>query len=112
MTPEELESIPSIGPQIVEKILVAVNSYYAQFETADTPVEIIPEDEALPEAESTAEEVATESSDESSGASVLEAESAAAASGAETAKTEHVPAANLPDEKKEFDTIENSEGVR
>ena len=32
MTPEELEVIPGIGPQVVEKILVAVNGYYAQFE--------------------------------------------------------------------------------
>ena len=32
MTPEELEAIPSIGSAIVEKILVAVNGYYAQFE--------------------------------------------------------------------------------
>src|SRR5580693_519262 len=32
MTPEELEAIPEIGPKIVEKILVAVNAYYAQFE--------------------------------------------------------------------------------
>ena len=102
MTPEELESIPSIGPQIVEKILVAVNSYYAQFETPENPAEIIPENDALPD-----------SSDESSGAPVLEAESAAAASSSETAESGHVPAAaSMPDEKKEFDTIENSEGVR
>ena len=32
MTPEELEAISGIGPKIVEKILVAVNAYYAQFE--------------------------------------------------------------------------------
>ncbi len=102
MTPEELESIPSIGPQIVEKILVAVNSYYAQFETAENPAEIIAENDALPDA-----------SEESSGAPVLEAESAAAASGSETVETAHIPAAaDMPDEKKEFDTIENSEGVR
>src|SRR6202451_4340980 len=50
MTPEELESIPSIGPKIVEKILVAVNSYYAQFEPGA-------EVEALPAGEFIAEEV-------------------------------------------------------
>ena len=43
MTPEELEAIPSIGPKIVEKILVAVNSYYAQFETPEVPVEVLGE---------------------------------------------------------------------
>ena len=35
MTPEELEAIPSIGSGIVEKILVAVNGYYAQFEPSE-----------------------------------------------------------------------------
>jgi N utilization substance protein A len=104
MTPEELEAIPSIGPKIVEKILVAVNSYYAQFEpgaeTAETPIEAIPEGEALPEAEFAAEEVVTEtvdSGEEPAG---------------EAAETGHVPGASASDAKKEFDTIENSEGVR
>jgi transcription termination/antitermination protein NusA len=32
MTPEELEEIQGIGPKMVERILIAVNSYYAQFE--------------------------------------------------------------------------------
>lgn len=34
MTPEQLEEIPGIGPKIVEKIQLAVNTYYAQFENA------------------------------------------------------------------------------
>jgi N utilization substance protein A len=32
MTPEQLEEIPGIGPKIVEKIQLAVNTYFAQFE--------------------------------------------------------------------------------
>jgi N utilization substance protein A len=32
MTPEQLEVIPGIGPKMVEKIQVAVNGYYSQFE--------------------------------------------------------------------------------
>jgi transcription termination/antitermination protein NusA len=36
MTPEQLEAIPGIDPTIVEKIQLAVNSYYSQFETAET----------------------------------------------------------------------------
>jgi N utilization substance protein A len=32
MTPEELEEIPGIGPKLVEKIQLAVNGYYVQFE--------------------------------------------------------------------------------
>lgn len=33
MTPEQLEEIPGIGPNLVEKIQWAVNNYYGQFET-------------------------------------------------------------------------------
>jgi len=32
MTPEELEEIQGIGPKMVEKIQLAVNAYYAQFD--------------------------------------------------------------------------------
>jgi N utilization substance protein A len=43
MTPEELEEIPGIGPKIVERILIAVNNYYRQFEEAmaSTPEEAL-----------------------------------------------------------------------
>jgi transcription termination/antitermination protein NusA len=115
MTPEELEAIPSIGPKIVEKILVAVNSYYAQFESGPEAGDSDAEGgetavEASPEGELTAEEVAPESAESADPS--LEAESAAAAGGSETAETGHVPGTDTRDEKKEFDTIENSEGVR
>jgi N utilization substance protein A len=105
MTPEELEAIPSIGPKIVEKILVAVNSYYAQFESSGEAAE--PALEALPESDFVVEEVVTETilTDDI----VANGESASAS---ETSETGHVPGSNAPDEKKEFDTIENSEGVR
>ena len=114
MTPEELEAIPSIGPQVVEKILVAVNSYYAQFEPgaeagapneASAEGETAPEAEALPEGEFVAEDVVPESLD-------VSAESAAAVNGSEGAETGQVSGLKASDEKKEFDTIENSEGVR
>jgi N utilization substance protein A len=42
MTPEELEEIPGIGPQMVDKIFASVNSYYSQFEEAQ-PAEEVPE---------------------------------------------------------------------
>jgi N utilization substance protein A len=111
MTPEELEAIPGIGPQIVEKILVAVNSYYAQFEPgAEAEGAETVEVEALPEGEFIADEIVVEITEGEEPA--VGAESAAAANGAEAPETGHVPGVNLPDEKKEFDTIENSEGVR
>jgi len=34
MTPEELEAIPNIGPKTVERIQVAVNNYFGQYEEA------------------------------------------------------------------------------
>ncbi len=37
MTPEQLEEIQGIGPKMVEKIQIAVNSYYGQFEEAVEP---------------------------------------------------------------------------
>ena len=90
MTPEELEAIPGIGPTIVEKILVAVNAYYAQFEPGAEPgAEAVAEAVEMP-----AEEPAVEAAPES-----------------ETAETAPVTAGKSPEEKEEFDTIENSEGI-
>jgi N utilization substance protein A len=109
MTPEDLEAIPGVGPKIVEKILVAVNSYYAQFEPGAEGGEAV-EVEALGDGELVVEEVVTKISED--GQMAVVDESAAVAAGFQAAETGHVPAANLPDEKKEFDTIENSEGVR
>jgi N utilization substance protein A len=97
MTPEELEVIPGIGPQVVEKILVAVNAYYAPFEQAgEAAVEVAPEEE--PELNAGASGKAGET------------EPGAGSSGELPAKDVPV-AVNAAGDKKEFDTIENSEGV-
>jgi len=105
MTPEELEAIPSIGSETVEKILIAVNSYYAQFEQpAETAAEA-----AIEAAEAPLEAVAAEEVSEAESVAGPEAESASGAGeSSEAVKSAEVSAEG---EKKEFDTIENSEGV-
>jgi N utilization substance protein A len=89
MTPEELEAIPGIDPATVETILIAVNSYYAQFEqqpaesaeaAGQEPVESVeipteaesgaelaqaPAEVVEPAAESSEVEAATESTEDS-----------------------------------------------
>jgi N utilization substance protein A len=40
MTPEELEDIQGIGPKMVEKIQLAVNAYYGQFEGSAEPGDV------------------------------------------------------------------------
>jgi transcription termination/antitermination protein NusA len=58
MTPEELEEIPGVDPEMVEKIQMAVNSYYGQFEgSLETPAGE-PPPEAAPAEDSAAEAVA------------------------------------------------------
>jgi transcription termination/antitermination protein NusA len=101
MTPEELEAIPSIGPKIVEKILIAVNAYYAQFEQPSEPAEIPME--TLPETEVVVEETGPEPT--------VEAELAVASDTSEEPEIAHVVSGNSSDEKSESDTIENSKGV-
>ncbi len=52
MTPEQLEAIEGIGPELVERIQDAVNSYYGQFETAGpTQEEVVQEHWNTPEGE-------------------------------------------------------------
>jgi transcription termination/antitermination protein NusA len=58
MTPEDLEEIPDVDPEMVEKIQMAVNSYYGQFEgSLETPAGEAPAEEA-PAGESVAEAAA------------------------------------------------------
>ncbi len=76
MTPEQLEEIPGIGSKMVERIQLAVNNYYGQFEEvgqapaveeAELPeIETAPEaaaepEPAGPEAEAASEPAATDS---------------------------------------------------
>ena len=105
MTPEELEAIPSIGEQTVEKILIAVNAYYAQFEPGNETAEL-PLESAEPGAGAS-----DALADESTSAGVLGIKSAAVPNGSESAETADVASVNTANAKKEFDTIENSEGV-
>jgi hypothetical protein len=101
MTPEDLEAIPEIGPAVVEKILIAVNSYYAQFEPPAAPVE-----ETVPEIE--ASEATAESGVHPSEAEpVLEA----ASHTGEAAAPGPANPAESSDHHSEFDTIKNSEDV-
>jgi len=58
MTPEELEVIPDIDPEMVEKIQMAVNSYYGQFEGSLEASAGEPPPEEAPAQESAAEAVA------------------------------------------------------
>ena len=90
MTPEELQAIPEVSPEIVEKILVAVNSYYAQFEP--------------PQVESTlAGDAAEELADtEAESTEPLDASSA-------EQKNTSSPEDFSTGDKTEFDTIKNSE---
>jgi transcription termination/antitermination protein NusA len=108
MTPEELELIPGIEPAIVEKILVAVNSYYAQFEqpTSAPPEAVV---EELAEATASVEETeaaAGVEADESA------AEPEAAVESAASKAPELESATKSPDDssasKKEFDNIKDS----
>jgi N utilization substance protein A len=64
MTPEDLQEIPGIGPKMVEKIRLAVNNYYMQFEEAAAA-----ETAAEPPRESVAPNTELESAEETLGTS-------------------------------------------
>jgi len=106
MTPEELETIPGIESEIVEKILVAVNSYYAQFEQpAAASAEVVPEDlpgVGLPEAETNGLVEQTETGADTDGSAEL-----GLASAADPATQRESHQGSLAS-KKEFDTIKDS----
>ena len=127
MTPEELEAIPGIEPDIVQNILVAVNGYYAQFEQPAEPAEPLVE-EAGPRAEGSVSEDSASvepAADQAASASVSDQPEPADIAGvegpshstetpeseAEAPETPELPVTDSSDEKKESDTIKNSEEV-
>jgi N utilization substance protein A len=105
MTPEELEAIEGIDPEIVESIQVAVNSYYGQFETSVGAPAAVPAGEAGAEApaeletEAAAGETDVEAADPEAGtpAAVPDAEQ------------EAVDSSVQADVENESDTIKNRE---
>jgi len=101
MTPEELEAIPDIESGTVENILVAVNSYYAQFEqqnTASTEVEAAPANVAD---DSVMEDSHVEAAPREDGAG----EAAEPAAEEQTERETHVGSLAS---KREFDTVKDS----
>jgi N utilization substance protein A len=100
MTPEELEAIPDIGPAIVEKILVAVNAYYAQFEPSQESTAIEPPIAEIPEDLAGGGEVQAGELPESSHQA-----------GASNSQGPSADSADSSESRAEFDTIKNSEEV-
>ena len=80
MTPEDLEAIPGIEPEMVEAIQLGVNSYYVQFEeSVESPgekTEPAAEVEPVEAAESVADDQAAKAEDESTKADESEVENA------------------------------------
>jgi N utilization substance protein A len=104
MTPEQLEEIPGIDPAMVEKIQVAVNNYYSQFESG--------EGAGAPVAEAAPEELAQTTPVEGAGAGEItaseestQAPETTALEGLEAAESQANP---LP-VASESDTIKDSQ---
>jgi len=121
MTPEQLEAIEGIGPKTVEKISLAVNNYFASFETGEAvavegevpaegpPVEGLEVESEAGAPEAIAEEATGEvGKGEEPVAEEATAETARASAAPEStesesteAKNEHVPEAGAAPETKE-----------
>jgi N utilization substance protein A len=99
MTPEELEAIEGIDPEIVESIQVAVNSYYGQFETSV----------GAPAAAGEASAEAPAESEMDAPAGEPEVDAAAPEASAPAAEEEPVDSSAQADVENESDTIKNRE---
>ena len=107
MTPEQLEEIPGIEPELVEKIQLAVNNYYSQFEANE--LGNAPAAEVAAPAEVTAEpaesEVSAEPSGEAPAAEIAEPAAPEEVAGAEASEAE----SNATTVASESDTIKDSQ---
>ena len=114
MTPEELEALPGIGPELVEPIQDAVLSYYGQFESMEE-AEGVPGEEgyAEAEAEQPSEEPVSEEAATDSAEAAGEGEEALDEASSGDTQSEHVeePATNGDlerPEEAESDTIKDA----
>ena len=72
MHPEQLESIPGIGPKTVEKISIAVNNYFSSLETGEAAPEDLPAEGGANEELETGPESAGQSADNTGLSNVAE----------------------------------------
>ena len=111
MTPEQLEEIQDVGPQVVETIQEAVNAYYSQFEeppAADASEAVTEASEAVAEASEAVAEASEAVAEAMETETAVEAETAAEA---ETAVEEAAsPAVEVESEAaaEQFGTIEDA----
>ncbi len=104
MTPEELDILPGVDAGMIDKILQAVNSYYAQYEDAPESME----GEAEPQAELADEAVAEPAELAPEGeVEVVDASEVDLSSGASALNHSSHPVSTV--DKGEFDTIKDSE---
>jgi N utilization substance protein A len=107
MTPEELEAIHGIEPAIVEKILIAVNSYYAQFEQQTSPAQDMPEVDAEELTERTQSVEPTESVEPTQSVAQADGDSSVQEPASNGGREQPTHGGSLAS-KKEFDTIKDS----
>jgi len=97
MTPEDLEALPGIDAETIERIQAAVNSYYVQFEAAEEPAAPAEAGEETPAAE---EQAAAPAAEDEGAAAAVDAAGEVSAAG---------PAQESAEPENESVTIENAE---